>query len=79
MMDCLTRFPSRRFSAILKILIRADILDADEHEASPSLTPHIVGRLSRIFQCIVEYSLEIRARVYHYISEQHRPDRFITS
>ena len=31
----------------LKILIRADFLDADEHEASPSLTPHILRRLSR--------------------------------
>ena len=63
----------------LKILIRADLLDADEHEASPELTPHILRRLSRIFQCIGEYFLEIRARIYHYISEQHRPDRFISS
>ena len=63
----------------LKILIRADYLDADEHEASPSLTPHISRRLSRIFQCIGEYFLDILARIYHYISEQHRPDRFISS
>ena len=50
MMDCLTRFPSRRFFRDLKILIRADFLDADEHEASPELTPHILRRLSRTFQ-----------------------------
>ena len=34
----------------LKISISADIFDADEHVASPSLTPHIVGRLLRRFQ-----------------------------
>ena len=41
------------FAAILgdlKILIGADLLDADEHVASPTLTPHSLGRLSRIFQ-----------------------------
>ena len=63
----------------LKILIRADFLDADEHEASPVLTPHILRRLSGIFRCIGEYLLEFRARIYHYISEQHRPDRLISS
>ena len=31
----------------LKILIRADFLDTDKHAASPSLTPHILGMLSR--------------------------------
>ena len=31
----------------LKVSIRADFLDADEHVASPSLTPHIVRRLSQ--------------------------------
>ena len=38
------------FAAILrdlKILIRADFLDTDKHAASPSLTPHILGMLSR--------------------------------
>ena len=38
----------------LKVSIRADFLDTDEHVASLSLTPHIVGRLSRIFQTYME-------------------------
>ena len=38
----------------LKILIGADFLDADEHAASPSLTPHSLERLWRIFQLEVE-------------------------
>ena len=45
------------FAAILrdlKILIGADFLDADKHAASPSLTPHILGMLSRQFQMKVE-------------------------
>ena len=38
----------------LKILIGADFLDADEHAASPSLTPHSLERSWRIFQLEVE-------------------------
>ena len=43
-------FDALAFAAILrdlKILIRADFLDTDKHAASPSLTPHILGMLSR--------------------------------
>ena len=53
MMDC----SALAFAAILrdlKILIRADFLNADEHVASPSLTPHILGMLSRQFRMKVD-------------------------
>ena len=50
-------FDAFAFAAILgdlKILIGADLLDADEHVASPSLTPHILMRSSLIFQRQIE-------------------------
>ena len=41
----------------------------DEHAASPSLTPHIVGRLSRRFQRETGSFSKFRAIIYHYILE----------
>ena len=57
------------FAAILRdleVLIRADFLDADEHVASPALTPHIVGRKSREFQSRGRSISRIQASIYHY-------------
>ena len=70
------------FAAIfgdLKILIGADFLDADEHVASPSLTPHIVGRLSLKFQRETESFSQFRARIYHYILENDRSNHLLRS
>ena len=63
----------------LKILIRANFFDADEHVASPSLTPHIVGRLSRKFQRKTESFSKFLARIYHYILENDCSNHLLRS
>ena len=63
----------------LKVSISADFLDADEHVASPSLTPHIVGRLSGIFQRNMESFSKFLARIYHYILENDRSNHLLRS
>ena len=74
-------FDAFAFAAILrdlKILIGADLLDADEHAASPILTPHIVGRLLLIFQSGMEYLSGLRVRIYHYILEDSHTNQPLT-
>ena len=63
----------------LEILIGADLLDADEHAASPSLTPHILRALSHLFQSEVEQFSEIPVRIYHYIIEDSCANRHPSS
>ena len=63
----------------LEVSISADFLDADKHVASPSLTPHIVGRLSRIFQRNMELFSKFLARTYHYILENDRSNHLLRS
>jgi len=70
------------FAAIvrdLEISIGADFLDAEEHAASPSLTPHSLGNLSLIFQREVGYFSKYRAEIYHYIPECNGSDQLLSS
>ena len=73
-------FDAFAFAAILrdlKILIGTDLLDADEHAASPSLTLHILVRLSLIFQSEAEHFPGIVAGIYHYNLEGNCTDRLL--
>ena len=79
MMDCLTRFSFAAVFRDLKILIRADFLDADEHAAFPTLTPHFAGRPSPKFQRKMEPFSKIWAMIYHYTLENSRSDHPLRS
>ena len=75
-------FDALAFAAVfgdLKILIRADFFDADEHVASPSLTPHIVRRLSRQFQRETESFSKSLARIHHYTLENDCSNHLLRS